>query len=109
MSGDSISVFYCFPAVNMVKWEAMKTTIEIPDELFKRTKLSAVDRGVSLKRYVSEALEARLVAEAPQVAPKPWMKLAGVAARSPEMKRELRRIEQLVAKEFGRVDEEDWR
>lgn len=38
----------------------MKTTIEIPDPLFRRVKSLAAERGLSLKDFVAEALREKL-------------------------------------------------
>ena len=46
----------CF-AVNM---GPMKTTMDIPDALFRRAKIAAVERGTSLKSLVMAALEEHL-------------------------------------------------
>lgn len=34
----------------------MRTTLELPDELLKRSKIEAVERGISLKELVTAAL-----------------------------------------------------
>ena len=52
-----------------VLWEygnlvAMKTTIEIPDELFRAAKAKAAMDGVKLKDFVAEGLRLRLAAGA---------------------------------------------
>lgn len=38
----------------------MKTTIEIPEDLYKRTKIRAIERGLSLKQIVLSSLEREL-------------------------------------------------
>ena len=38
----------------------MKTTIELPDALFRQSKSLAAARGVTLKRFFTEALEEKL-------------------------------------------------
>ena len=38
----------------------MKTTIELPDELFKQAKLTAIQNGTSLKVFFIKALENEL-------------------------------------------------
>ena len=43
----------------------MKTTIEIPDELFRRTKAKAALEGKSLKEFVAAALRERLARSSP--------------------------------------------
>jgi hypothetical protein len=48
----------------MVLWEIMKTTIEVPDDLYRRAKAEAALRGRKLKDLVEEGL--RLVLETPR-------------------------------------------
>ena len=38
----------------------MKTTIEIPDPLFRKAKSRAAERGQTLREFVTDALQARL-------------------------------------------------
>ncbi len=38
----------------------MKTTIDIPDALYKKAKIHAIERGVTLKQIVLTSLEAEL-------------------------------------------------
>jgi hypothetical protein len=42
----------------------MKTTLEMPDELFRRAKATAAQRGQSLKQLVTAALERELAGPA---------------------------------------------
>lgn len=42
----------------------MRTTLEIPDQLFKRAKLKAVHEGVALKDIINRALESELASSA---------------------------------------------
>ena len=84
----------------------MKTTLEIPDELFKRVKMRAVSRGYTLKRYISEALESKLRDEAEENTPKPWMKSFG---RLSHLKDETQLIEKRVEAEFETIDQAGWK
>ena len=43
----------------------MKTTLEMPDQLFRRAKATAAQRGQSLKQLVTVALERELAGPAP--------------------------------------------
>jgi len=43
----------------------MKTTLEMPDELFRRAKTTTAQRGQSLKQLVTVALEWELAGPAP--------------------------------------------
>jgi hypothetical protein len=54
----------------------MKTTIEIPDRLFRRAKARAAEGGLTLKQLVAEALQEKLAAkggQAPRDEPE-WMR-----------------------------------
>lgn len=80
----------------------MKTTVEIPDRLFRAAKTAAAIRGLSLKKFLTEALQEKL-AKAPlrhSDWPVPPPKLASG---------ELRRIEATIEEEFSRIDPKDWK
>lgn len=94
--------------VEKCEYAFVRTTIELPDPLFREVKATAARQGMLLKDYVTEALQDKL-AKRPTHAEKPWMKFAGIAANDPEMVAELRRIEQIVDENFERIDEEDWK
>jgi len=89
----------------------MKTTLELPDELFREVKATAARRGVMMKQFIAEALQEKLAAPAnpAEPDPKPWMKFFGCLAQTPEMKAELKRISAIIEEEFGQVDERDWK
>ena len=55
----------------------MKTTVDLPDPLFRRAKVSAAERGISLKHFITEAVETRLTVAAcdPSANSKPWTRL----------------------------------
>ena len=93
----------------MKKWENafVRTTIELPDPLFREVKATAARQGMRLKDYITEALQDKL-AKLPAPAQKPWMKFTGIAANDPEMVAELKRIEQVVEENFEQIEEEEW-
>jgi hypothetical protein len=84
----------------------MKTTIEIPDPLFRRAKSRAAERGQSLKEFFAEALQARL-ANAPEggrtVGPA-WMDGFGKLRR---LRNETARIQSLLDEAFEVIEAED--
>ena len=86
----------------------MNITIEIRDGLFRRTETSAAARGVTLQRFVTDALLAQLppcVAEYGGGDAEPtWM--AGFGGLS-HLGDEHRRIRQTIKDEFGRLDAGD--
>ena len=86
----------------------MKTTIELPDSMFRQAKALSAARGITLKRFFSEALEEKLgrCAEdrnATNEKP-PWM--AGFGALS-DIRDENRRVLELIEDEFERLSPED--
>lgn len=83
----------------------MKTTLEIPDDLFRRTKATAALRGESLKEFVMEALEAHLERRvANDSSLRGWRRVFGQARQE-----EVEEIDAIVAEEFERIDPAEWR
>jgi hypothetical protein len=83
----------------------MKTTLEIPDDLFRQTKASAALRGESLKDFVTEALEAHLKRQPGGASSvRGWRSVFGKARRE-----EVEPIDALVAEELERIEPDDWR
>jgi hypothetical protein len=82
----------------------MKTTLEIPDPIFRRAKSVAAERGVALRVFVTEAVEEKL-ASASQKAEKPWARLAGGLEH---LHKETIRINGIMKKEFEKIEPEDW-
>jgi hypothetical protein len=52
----------------------MKTTIDLPDLMFRKAKSTAAERGISLKAFIAEAVERILTHPAPQAGGKPWIR-----------------------------------
>ena len=82
----------------------MKTTLEIPDDLFRQMKAAAALRGIKLRDFVTDAISGHLARMetidsrwAQRLPPPPRV------ARS-----EMRRIHQLIQEESERIDPEDW-
>lgn len=86
---------------------SVKTTVEIPDVLFRRAKAAAAERGVALKEFFTEAVREKLNRQqAGGVAEQPWKKAFGGLR---ELQRENKKLGRIIAEEFGRIDEEEWR
>ena len=84
----------------------MKTTIEIPDPLFRRAKARAAERGQPLRQLVAEALQEKLAAKTistPLDEPV-WMKGFGKLRR---LRKETRRIQARIEDAFEVVEPED--
>ena len=84
----------------------MKTTIEIPDPLFRRAKSKAAERGQSLKQLVTEALQEKLASNADKARPgEPgWMEGFGKLRR---LRKETARIQARIDEQFDLVEPED--
>lgn len=82
----------------------MKTTLEIPDPVFRRAKAMAASRGIPLRQFVTEAVEDKLRASSP-AAEKPWLRLAG---KLRHLHSETARINQRIEQEFERIEPEEW-
>jgi plasmid stability protein len=82
----------------------VKTTLEIPDALFRATKARAASRGESLKSYVCEALRARLESEGAIANEAPgWRRVFGRARAD-----EVREVDAVLEDELEHVEAEDW-
>ncbi len=81
----------------------MKTTLEIPDPIFRRAKSVAAQRGIPLREFVTEAVKDKLAGTS-KAADKPWMAAFGKLRR---LRKETARINRLIGEEFGQVEAED--
>lgn len=84
----------------------MKTTIEIPDPLFRKAKSKAAEHGLTLKEFVTEALREKLVATAiPTRAGEPaWMHGFGKLRR---LRSETARVQARIDEAFEGIEPED--
>lgn len=82
----------------------MKTTVELPDTLFRRAKAAAANEGKSLKEFFAEALSERLRRDRlPAAGGELWRAAFG------DLHRENQRIEKITDREFETIDEDEWR
>lgn len=84
----------------------MKTTIEIPDVLFRRAKAKAAERGQSLRDLVTEALQEKLAAGAgkSRAAEPEWMQGFG---KLRQLHAETERIRARIEEHFEVIEPED--
>ena len=78
----------------------MKTTLEIPDAIFRRAKAKAAEHRIPLRQFVSEAVAEKLGAESPAGA-KARMALVG---KLRHLHKETVRINSLIEREFEKID-----
>jgi hypothetical protein len=81
----------------------VKTTLEIPDAIFRRAKSEAAERGIPLREFVSEAVRDKLANRA-RATGKPWMAAFGKLRR---LRKETSRITRIIEEEFEHLDPED--
>lgn len=80
----------------------MKTTLEIPDFLFRRAKSAAAERGIPLRQLVTEAVQEKLKTSSHE---KPWMKHLG---KLKHLHGERKRVEKRVEEAFEKIDRDVW-
>ena len=82
----------------------MKTTLEIPDALFRRAKSAAAEKGIPFRELVSQALAEKLNPHTS--AAKPWMKSFG---KLKHLRADIAEVNRVIDDEFGKVDLESWK
>lgn len=82
----------------------MKTTLEIPDTIFRRAKSAAAGRGIPLREFVTEAVSEKLATDA-KVSEAPWMAAFG---KLRHLRKETAKINRTLEEEFEQIDPEDW-
>jgi hypothetical protein len=84
----------------------MKTTLDLPDELFRSVKARAAQEGISLRAYVAAALREKLGQASERSSESPWMKHFGSLAH---LREETRRIKRIIDEEFETIDADAWK
>jgi hypothetical protein len=82
----------------------VKTTLEIPDPIFRRAKALAAQRGIPVRALVTEAVEEKLEAGL-QREEGPWVRLAGGLKH---LRKETVRINRIIKGEFEKIEPGDW-
>lgn len=80
----------------------VKTTLEIPDFVFRRAKSVAAERGIPLRQFVTEAVQEKLKTTSQE---RPWMKHLG---KLKHLRRNRKRVERRVEEAFEHIDREIW-
>jgi hypothetical protein len=81
----------------------MKTTLEMPDPVFRRAKAKAAEQGIPLRQFVTEAVEEKLKTGR-DAQSRPWMRAAGALRH---LRHETARINKLIEEEFEKIEPED--
>lgn len=83
----------------------MKTTLELPDTLFKRAKALATQRGQTMTAFVRSALESKISSDELSAEEKPWMQFAGACTDTAES----RKIMETIDASCGKIELEEWK
>ena len=83
----------------------MKTTLEIPDNIFRRAKSAAAERGIPFREFVTEAVKDKLAAGA-KATTRPWMAAFG---KLKHLHKETERINRWIEEDSEKIDPEMWR
>jgi hypothetical protein len=91
-----------------MQYGSVKTTLEIPDPLFRQAKSKAAERGQPFNEFVAEALREKLAANAETAsASEPaWMEGFGKLRR---LRKETLRIQATIDEAFEAIEREDCR
>lgn len=84
----------------------MKTTLELPDPLFRKAKATAAERGQSLKEFVTDALREKLSSGLTKAFEPAWMTGFGKLRR---LHKETVRVQSIIDQEFEAIEPEDRR
>jgi predicted transcriptional regulator len=83
----------------------MKTTVEVPDRLYRQVKALAAVRGQTMKAFFLDALRDKLATEMDKGKSEDgWMSVFGKAKKS-----DIEKIQRLIDEEFSHIDPEDWK
>jgi len=81
----------------------VKTTLEIPDPIFRQAKSAAAQRGIPLREFVTQAVKDKLDGTG-NPADRPWMAAFG---KLRHLRKETARINRVIEEEFEQVEAED--
>jgi hypothetical protein len=84
----------------------MKTTLELPDQLVRKAKAMAAERGQSLKEFVTEALQDKLAGDDSRREQPEWMEGFG---KLKHLHEETLRVQAIIDEEFETIEPEDRR
>lgn len=84
----------------------MKTTIELPDTLFRSVKSHAAQQGLSLRVFFERAVSSELRRDTSRASTPPWRRSFG---KLKDVKAATREVQRVVDREFSRVEPDTWK
>jgi hypothetical protein len=83
----------------------MKTTVEIPDSLYRQIKARAALKGQTIKDFLVEAVRAKLASDkTPAKGKSGWRAAFGVADP-----KEVAEVQRIIDEEFSKINPDDWK
>jgi hypothetical protein len=84
----------------------VKTTIELPDALFRSAKAHAAQEGLSLRIFFEKAVTSQLRGKAGFTAIPPWRRSFG---KLRDITAATRDVQKVVDREFSRIEADAWK
>ncbi len=84
----------------------MRTTLEVPDSLFRQVKALTASRGQTMAAFINSAIESKLKADAATSREKPWLQFAGIHSDDRE---DSKRVMRAIEEGCETIDPEQWR
>lgn len=83
----------------------MKTTLDIPDDLFKKAKAFAALQGRTLRDFVSAAIQEKLQQKQNTLErERGWRTVFGKVST-----KQIREVDAVIQAEFSKIDVDEWR
>jgi len=86
----------------------MKTTVEIPDMLYRQIKARAALKGQSIKDFLVDAVRAKLATDKTKPNSKRKQKTGWEAVFGAADPKEMAELQRIIDEEFSKIDREDW-
>ncbi len=86
----------------------MKTTLEIPDKLFRKIKATAASSGSTIKQLVTEALEEKIFDLNTNSGENTWTNYFGTFNKKSELS-DSKKMNELIKDEFSQIDLNTWK
>lgn len=84
----------------------MKTTVELPDTLFRSAKACAAQEGLSLRIFFERAVTSELRRKHGPVTAPGWTRSFG---KLKDIKAATREVQRVLDREFSRIEPETWK
>ena len=84
----------------------MKTTVDLPDTLFRSAKAHAAQEGLSLRVFFERAVTSQLRRRSEPLAPPGWKRSFG---KLKDIKAATKQVQRVVDREFSRIETETWK